>query len=259
MAEVKIEVREVGKVFFDPAKGAETVALEKTTFQIRDQEIISLLGPSGCGKTTIINIIAGFEGPSRGQVILRGKEVSQPGRDRGVIFQEESLFPWLAVEDNISFGLRMMGRDPKEYREAVRRLIGLVGLTGFEGHYPHELSGGMKQRVAIARVLVNEPEVLLMDEPFGSLDSQTRVKMQQLLLKVWEQLKPTILFVTHDVDEAIYLGDRILVMTARPGRIKADIRVPIGRPRAYEIVTSEEYVEIKRKVLKLMEEESGDW
>ena len=251
--ENKISLKEDTKVF-----GEGTVALEQLSMEVRPNEIACLLGPSGCGKSTVLNLIAGFEFPTSGEVSLDGRSILKPGPDRGVIFQEHALFPWLNVEQNIAFGKKLRGGvgDEVRYGGSVKKYVELMGLNSFEGHYPRQLSGGMKQRVAIARVLVNEPEVMLMDEPFAALDAQTRLSMQMLLLGVWERLRTTILFITHDIDEAVFLGDRIYVMTARPGRIKTLIPAPLGRPRYYEMVLSTAFNETKARIFELIKEET---
>jgi NitT/TauT family transport system ATP-binding protein len=251
--ENKISLGEVTKVF-----GEGTVALERFSMEVQPNEIVCLLGPSGCGKSTVLNLIAGFEFPTSGEVSLDGKPIAKPGPDRGVIFQEHALFPWLNVTQNIAFGRKLRGgvEDEVRYKESVKKYVALMGLNSFEHHYPRQLSGGMKQRVAIARVLVNEPEVMLMDEPFAALDAQTRLSMQMLLLEVWERLRTTILFITHDIDEAVFLGDRIYVMTARPGRIKTLIPVSLDRPRRYEMVLSPSFNETKARIFELIKEET---
>ncbi len=253
MGEAKIRVKDLCKTF-EPSErsSGETEALREIDFEMREGEILCLLGPSGCGKTTVLNIIAGFQKPSRGEVLVNGRSVDKPGPDRGVIFQEHGLFPWRTALQNIIFGPQMMGRRLSESLALADQYINLIGLSGFQNHYPHELSGGMQQRVAIARVLVNQPEILLMDEPFGKLDAQTRATMQILLLDVWEKIRPTILFITHDIDEAIFLGDRILVMSCRPGRIIKEFKVTLNRPRDYEIIATLAYLEIKREILNLL-------
>lgn len=253
MVEVKIQVKDLWKTFEPSEKSSGgTEALRGINFEIQEGEMLCLLGPSGCGKTTVLNIIAGFQKPSRGEVLVNGRRVDKPGQDRGVIFQEHGLFPWRTVLQNIIFGPQMMGRQLAESLALADQYINLIGLSGFQNHYPHELSGGMQQRVAIARVLANQPDILLMDEPFGRLDAQTRAAMQILLLDVWEKLRPTILFITHDIDEAIFLGDRILVMSCRPGKIVKEFEVKLNRPRDYEIVTTSAYLEIKREILSLL-------
>lgn len=249
----KIKLEGVTKVF-----GGETVALEHLFMEVLPNEILCLLGPSGCGKSTVLNLIAGFEFPTSGRISLDGKAITGPGPDRGVIFQEHALFPWLNVTENIAFGRKLRGgvEDEVRYGASVNKYVELMGLRSFEHHYPKQLSGGMKQRVAIARVLMNEPEVMLMDEPFAALDAQTRLSMQMLLLGVWERLRTTILFITHDIDEAVFLGDRIYVMTARPGKIKTLIPVPLERPRRYEMVLSSSFNETKARIFELIREET---
>jgi NitT/TauT family transport system ATP-binding protein len=224
-----LEIKDVSKLFDVDHKKME--ALRDINLSIGENEFICFIGPSGCGKTTLLRIIAGLEAPSSGEVFLDGVPIKGPGPERGMVFQEYSLFPWRTVLENVEFGPELKGT-PKEKRvERSRQYIKMVGLERFEQRYPHELSGGMKQRVAIARALVNDPKALLMDEPFGALDAQTRNIMQSELLRIWEEEKKTVIFVTHSVDEAIYLADRIVIMSARPGRIKDVIRVNIPRPR----------------------------
>jgi NitT/TauT family transport system ATP-binding protein len=227
----------------------ETLAIEEITLGVRDGEFVCLLGPSGCGKTTLLNLFAGFERPSGGHVYLDGREIAGPGPDRGVVFQEHALFPWLTVRDNVGCGRRVRARPAAEQREIVRRELALVGLEGFDGHYPHQLSGGMRQRVAIARVLANEPEVLLMDEPFAALDAITRAALQVELIRIWKETGKTIVFVTHNIEEAVVLGDRIAVMTPRPGRVLAVIGVGLPKPRD---VNSPEFNEIEREARALL-------
>jgi NitT/TauT family transport system ATP-binding protein len=250
----KVVLEDVAKEF---ATGRQRLlAVERISLAIHEQEFACLLGPSGCGKSTVLNLVAGFEQPTRGRVAVDGVVVSRPGPDRAVVFQEPALFPWLSVLDNITFGPRTGGQPPAVYGPLAREYVELVGLTGFEHHYPAELSGGMKQRVGIARVLVLRPDVLLMDEPFGSLDAQTRTLMQELLLRVWEQAHQTVLFITHDVEEALLLADTVYVMTARPGRIKQRLVVELPRPRTIEETTSATFNALKREVLALIREES---
>ncbi|EAX46835.1 ABC transporter related [Thermosinus carboxydivorans Nor1] len=250
----KLIIDDVSKVFSDGK--TEVTALSNTSFAVRPNEFITILGPSGCGKSTILKIIAGLEEPSSGRVLLDGREIKGPGADRGMVFQSYTLFPWLTVRQNIEFGLEVAGRPKAERRDIAHHYLEKIGLKGFENAYPQNLSGGMKQRVAIARALANDPEVLLMDEPFGALDAQTRTVMQELLVDVWEESHKTILFVTHDVDEAVFLGDTIYVMTARPGKIKERIEVPLPRPRTFDVKLSPVFLEIKRQVLELIREES---
>jgi len=232
-------------------------ALEAVTFDVFPHEFLCIVGPSGCGKSTLLNAIAGFSLPTSGRLIANGVEVTLPGPDRGMVFQEYALFPWMTVADNISFGLKVKKLPKEKIREKVDTLLAKLQLVDFRDRFPKDLSGGMKQRVAIARVLVNEPEVMLMDEPFAALDAQTRIAMQMLLLRVWERLRTTILFITHDIDEAVFLGDRIYVMTARPGKIKSLIPVPLERPRRYEMVTSPAFNATKAKIFDLIKEETS--
>ncbi len=256
-ATAKIELRNVTKTFHDARRGRDTVAVEDFALAVPEGEFLCLLGPSGCGKSTVLNLVAGFERPSRGEVLLDGGPILRPGPDRGVVFQEPTLFPWLTVLDNITFGPRMNGGRPEDYLPAAARYIALMGLSGFERHRPYELSGGMKQRVAIARAWITDPKVLLMDEPFGALDAQTRLMMGELLIRVWEQARTTVFFVTHDVEEAIFLADRVCLMTTRPGRIKQEIRVPFPRPRNYEaLILNTRYGELKQQVFHSIREET---
>ena len=248
----RIVARGLRKQFTDIARQEEVVAIEGIDLEIGDDEFLTVLGPSGCGKTTLLNIVAGFEATSGGEVLVDGESVLRPGPDRGVVFQEYALFPWLTVEQNIEFGLRERGVRKAERRARVRQQIASVGLSGFARRYPQELSGGMRQRVGLARVLVNDPKILLMDEPFAALDAQTRTIMQQELLRVWSAERRTAIFVTHNIEEAILLGDRVVVMTARPGRIKDIVAVNLQRPRD---VTSAEFNEIRRRVALLLEHE----
>jgi NitT/TauT family transport system ATP-binding protein len=231
-------------------------ALEDIELEVGAREFAALLGPSGCGKSTLLNMVAGFERPTRGGVRAAGEEVTAPSPQRAVVFQEPALFPWLSVLDNVVFGPKTQGEPAAAYRSRARQILEQVGLVGFESHYPAELSGGMRQRVGIARVLIMQPQILLMDEPFGSLDAQTRSLMQELLLEVWERHQQTVLFITHDIEEALLLADRVHVMTARPGRIKKTLRVALPRPRAMEITTSPEFNHLRREVLALIREES---
>ncbi len=249
-----VQLVDVWKEFLK--RGRRVEALQAIDFAVERNEFAAILGPSGCGKSTLLNMVAGFDRPTRGRVLVGGEPVEGPDPRRGVVFQEPALFPWYTVLDNITFGPRTVGRAPAEYRPRVEALLEQVGLRGFESHYPAELSGGMKQRVGIARVLVMEPQVLLMDEPFGALDAQTRSLMQELLLSVWERRHQTVLFITHDIEEALLLADSVSVMTARPGRIKKRLVVDLPRPRTLELTTSGVFNELKREVLALIREES---
>ena len=247
---VSIQIAGLSKVFTRNKK--QVTALRGFDLSMRSGEFACLLGPSGCGKTTVLRIVAGLESRTSGSVRVRGKEVSDAGPDRGMVFQEFALFPWRTVQANIEFGLEVKGVPLERRREISGRLIELVGLEGFEDAHPIQLSGGMKQRVGIARALANDPEVLLMDEPFGSLDAQTRNLMQKELLRIWSATGKTVLFVTHSVDEAVFLADRIVVMTARPGKVREIIDVGLPRPRDR---TSQEFIRVRGKVLSELDEE----
>ena len=225
-------------------------ALDEIDLEVGDGEFVALLGPSGCGKSTLLNLVAGFEEATSGTLLVHGQTVNKPGPDRGVVFQEAALFPWLSVWENVIFGPKTQGQPPKDYVERANDMLRIVGLSDFKNHLPVQLSGGMRQRVGIARILTLGSRVLLMDEPFGALDAQTRLTMQELLLSVWQQLKPTIVFVTHDIDEALFLADTIYVMSARPGRIQARMTVPLARPRTIEDTTSEAFNAMKREILQ---------
>jgi ABC-type nitrate/sulfonate/bicarbonate transport system ATPase subunit len=248
----RIVMRGLRKRFLDIARQEEVIALDGIDLEIGDDEFLTVLGPSGCGKTTLLNIVASFETATGGEVRVDGEPVRKPGPDRGVVFQEYALFPWLTVQQNVDFGLRERGTPRSERKDRVRRQIASVGLSGFERRYPHELSGGMRQRVALARVLVNDPKILLMDEPFAALDAQTRSMMQQELLGVWSAERRTAIFITHNIEEAVLLGDRVVVMTARPGRIKEIVAIELPRPRD---VTSREFHDILRRIGALLEDE----
>lgn len=248
----RVSVKNVSRTFSKKDDRSETEALEHINFDVEDGEFVCILGPSGCGKTTLLRIVAGLETQTSGEITLNGIPITGPDPKRGMVFQQYSLFPWRKVIDNITFGLELQGVGKEEARNKVEKYIELVGLEQFKNSYPHELSGGMQQRAAIARALANEPEVLLMDEPFGALDAQTRNILQDELLKIWEQKHVTFLFVTHSVDEAVFLSDRIVVMTSRPGRVKEIIKVDLPRPRSR---TSPEVNRLRDRILKLLEEE----
>lgn len=254
--EVKLRVEGLSKVFDDGNRRVE--ALTGIDLEIRKSEFVMIVGPSGCGKTTLINIIGGLETASAGSVLLDGRPVIGPGADRGMVFQGYSLFPWLTVQKNVEFGLKMKNVPAAQRREQAQRYIELVGLQGFERALPKQLSGGMKQRVAIARTLANEPEVLLMDEPFGALDAQTRVVMQELLADISRRTGTTILFITHDIDEAVLLGDRIYVMSRRPGRIRESLAVDLPQPRSHHSLVLPEFLRIKERIMEMLWRESND-
>ncbi len=231
------------------------LAIDNVSFSVPHNEFCVIVGPSGCGKSSLLYIAAGLHDTTSGRILVDGREVLEPGGDRGMVFQAYTLFPWLTVRTNIEYGPKRKGIAAPGRREIVDHYLNEVGLTAFANHYPSQLSGGMKQRVAIARALANDPAVLLMDEPFGALDSQTRMTMQKLLLRVWEREHKTVLFVTHDIDEALLLGDRVLVMTARPGRIKAEVKVNIARPRSTDLILEPEFIAFKRQLLGLLHDE----
>ncbi|HWA77018.1 MAG TPA: ABC transporter ATP-binding protein [Polyangiaceae bacterium] len=243
-------------IHFGEGKTA-VMALRGLDLEVAPGEFVSVLGPSGCGKSTIIGAVAGFTRVSTGEVLVADQPVRAPGPDRGVVFQQHTLFPWKTVLENVAFGLKMQRLNKRARREAGREVLEQVGLSEFAEHYPHQLSGGMQQRVNLARVLINRPRVILMDEPFCSLDAQTRLQMQQMLLALWHQMHMTVVFVTHDVDEAVFLSDRVVVLTHRPGSVKAELPIPLPRPRTLETLTSGDFTNLKRHALGLLLAESG--
>lgn len=249
----KLEVKQLNKTF--DTKAGSIHALCDITFEVEESEFVVIVGPSGCGKSTLINIIGGLDHQTSGSVCIEEKEVSAPGADRGMVFQGYSLFPWLDVQKNVEFGLKMKGIPSQERQKIALEYIEMVGLDQFVHAMPDQLSGGMKQRVAIARTLANQPEILLMDEPFGALDAQTRVVMQESLADISKKTGATILFITHDIDEAILLGDRILVMTKRPGRIREEIPVHLDCPRNHSALTDPGFLRIKKKIMDMFWEE----
>ncbi len=244
----KLTISGVERTFPGVNGGQPTRALDTTDLTVEDNDFITILGPSGCGKSTLLRIVAGLDRPTAGHVELDGVRVVRPGADRGMVFQSYTLFPWLTVKQNICFGLREKGVPKSEQDEIAAHYMEQVGLTGFAKHFPRMLSGGMQQRTALARALANDPKILLLDEPFGALDHQTRSLMQELLLSVWERHRKTVLFVTHDIEEAIFMANRVLVMTARPGRIKADLEVPLPHPRDYRMKTGAAFAELKERL-----------
>lgn len=250
---VVLSVRNLEKTF--PCPSGMVTALRDVSFEVYRREFMCVIGPSGCGKSTLIRILAGLEDASGGQVLLDGKLVSGPGPDRGMVFQSYTLFPWLTVKQNVMFGPQMAGQSGSTMEGEARQWIELVGLTRFENCYPHQLSGGMKQRVAIARALANQPRILLMDEPFGALDAQTRCQMQSYLLQIWKNLDITILFITHDLDEAAFLADRILVLKANPGEVNEIIEVPVPRPRTSAQFITPEFIATKYRIDQLIHPE----
>jgi ABC-type nitrate/sulfonate/bicarbonate transport system ATPase subunit len=247
-----IVFRNVYKRFRDAREGRVVHAIEDVSLDIKRGEFVTVIGPSGCGKTTLLNILAGFEQPSAGEVLLEGQRIDRPGADRGVVFQEYALFPWLTLRQNVEYGPRERGISALLIRELTDRTLGMMGLAGAENRYPHELSGGMRQRAALARVLVNDPKILLMDEPFAALDAQTRARLQREVAGLWMETRKTVLFVTHSVEEAVLLADRVVAMTAHPGRLKADVRIALPRPRD---PTSPPFNDCRRELEKLLTEE----
>jgi NitT/TauT family transport system ATP-binding protein/sulfonate transport system ATP-binding protein len=244
-----LRIEGLSRAFPGVKGGPPTQALERTDLAVEDNDFIAILGPSGCGKSTLLRIVAGLDAASSGRVVLDGEAVARPGPDRGMVFQSYTLFPWLTVRENILFGARASA-------EVADRLIARVGLRGFENHYPKMLSGGMQQRTALARALANDPKILLLDEPFGALDNQTRSLMQELLLGIWEADRKTVLFVTHDIDEAIFMSNRVAVMSARPGRVKAEVRIDLPHPRHYTMKTSPEFSRTKAELTELVRAEA---
>jgi NitT/TauT family transport system ATP-binding protein len=251
----KLQLRDI-MMTFRTRRGDEVMAVDNLSLDVYDREFLSIVGPSGCGKSTLLRVVAGLVEPTRGEVLLDGRLVTRPGADRGMVFQSYTLFPWLTVKGNVEFGPRLKGLPGKERAQLAQEYLEMVGLKGFENSYPKELSGGMMQRVAIARALANDPKVLLMDEPFGALDAQTRAIMQELLVNLWQRTPKTIIFVTHDIDEALFISDRVYIMTARPGRIKQILNVELPRPRTFEMITTPEFIEQKKMVLDAIKEES---
>ncbi|WP_458373873.1 ABC transporter ATP-binding protein [Pseudomonas laurylsulfatiphila] len=250
----RLQVDKVSLRYKKPDGGTFT-ALEEVSFEVPDQQFAVLVGPSGCGKSSLLYLTAGLAEPTSGAIYVGGQQVEGPGADRGMVFQSYTLFPWLTVRQNVEFGLKRRGMPAAQRKDIVDYYVNEVGLSGFADNYAKQLSGGMMQRVAIARALANDPQILLMDEPFGALDSQTRLQMQQLLLRVWGNSKKTVLFVTHDIDEAILLGDRVYVMGARPGRIKQILDVPIERPRNLDMVMERSFIEMKREIFGLLHDD----
>jgi NitT/TauT family transport system ATP-binding protein len=249
-----IEGRNVNLTFRPPNR-APVRALQNFDIDIREGEFLSIVGPSGCGKSTFLNVLLGLLKPDSGDVSMHGRRIAGPGTDRAMVFQEFGLLPWRTVRHNVELGLELKGMPSDARRSTSGRFIELVGLTGFEQHYPHELSGGMKQRVGLARALATDPEVLLMDEPFAALDAQTRDLMQVELLRIWQETRKTVLFVTHQIDEAIYLSDRVMVMSKRPGRAKRIFDIDLPRPRDYEMRVTPEFNELKLEIWQMLKDE----
>jgi NitT/TauT family transport system ATP-binding protein len=251
--QAKLELKDISMVF--SRRGQRFQALRDVSLQVAAGQFISIVGASGCGKTTVLRIVDGLTTPTRGQVWVDGQPVARPGPDRGFVFQQDALFPWRTVLDNVIFGLEVQGKPKREARERADVLVRLVGLSGFEQHFPHELSGGMRQRANLARALTIDPDVLLMDEPFASLDAQTREIMQSELLRIWRSNRKTVLFVTHQIDEAVYLADRVVVMTSRPGQVKAVLDVNLPRPRDLSVKRTPRFLELVDDIWRMIEEE----
>ncbi|MES2712557.1 MAG: ABC transporter ATP-binding protein [Pseudomonadota bacterium] len=266
MSRQTLHIHGVTRTFPAQGKGAPTLALQPTNLTVAPGEFVAILGPSGCGKSTLLRIVAGLDVPTGGSLALDAAPIRGPGPERGMVFQSYTLFPWLTVAENIAYGLRERGVPVAEQRATVARFIARTGLAGFENHWPKQLSGGMQQRTALARALANDPEILLLDEPFGALDHQTRELMQELLLEIWQEAdtleesgsaggRKTVLFVTHDIDEAIFLASRVLVMSARPGRIKSEVPVPLPYPREWTVKTTPEFAALKARLMGDIREE----
>lgn len=246
-----LELKNVSKIYINNHQQVE--AIKNLNLSVKEREFIALVGPSGCGKTTLLKVIAGLIPATSGEVVLDGKKILSPGKDRGLVFQQFTLFPWLTVKENISFGLELQKLDSKKKTEIINHYLNVTGLKDFAEFYPKNLSGGMQQRVAIARTLANSPKILLMDEPFGSLDSQTRSQMQEFLTKLWEAERQTILFVTHDVGEAAFLADTVYVLSKRPMEIKNAFSVPFARPRTHTLKHTKEFFEFENKIAQELE------
>ena len=244
-----LRLHHLSKTYFDPYAGAHVTAVQDLSLEVKQGEFVSIVGPSGCGKTTLVNMIAGFVPLSGGEILIDGRAVSGPGPDRGVVFQSFALFPWKSVLENVAFGPRMRGLPRQECERIAREYVQLVGLSNSENRYPAELSGGMQQRVGVARALANKPDVLLMDEPFASVDAQTRMTLQEELTRIWLARRPTIVFITHDVEEAVFLADRVVVLSK--GRVLTEIAVPLARPRAWDaLMEDREFKALAAKVLQ---------
>lgn len=254
---VKLSIEHLSKRYWFEREDREVLAVSDVSLAVEDGEFLAIVGPSGCGKTTLLNIVAGLLPYEDGIVSIDGKQVKGPGVDRAVVFQHSSLLPWRTIAGNVRYGMEMQGRfDEAIMRQRTDHFVKMVGLNGFERHFPNELSGGMQQRVNLARALAADPKVLLMDEPFAALDAQTREFMQAELLKIWSQDRKTVLFITHQINEAVYLADRVAVMSARPGRLKGVFKIPFGRPRTLSLKRDPQFLEIEDSIWQLIEEES---
>ena len=254
----RIQLQGVHKHFAQPGKGDSQQVLSDVSLELQHGEFVCLLGASGCGTSTLLNLVAGFEQPDGGRLLCDGRPITGPGPERGMVFQQPTLFPWLTVRQNVDFGPRMAGQRAADYAARADEFLRLVGLADFADHHPWQLSGGMRQRAALARAWLPEPEILLMDEPFGALDAQTRLAMQELLTGIWQQKRTTILFVTHDVDEALFLADRVVILSSRPGRIRQELQVPFERPSSCEdLVADPRFGALKRDILHMLREEAA--
>jgi NitT/TauT family transport system ATP-binding protein len=251
----KLQASEISMEYYQPRTGKRLLAIDRLSLDIAEGEFVSVVGPSGCGKTTFLKIVDGLVSATSGRLMLDGKVIVEPGRERALVFQDASLFPWFTVQRNVAYGLECQGVRPAEANERVQRFINMVGLSGFESCFPYELSGGMQQRANLARALAVDPELLLMDEPFASLDAQTREIMQEELLNIWRQTGKTVLFITHQINEAIYLSDRVLVLSARPARLLADLPIDIPRPRALGVKRQPRFLEIEDHIWELIDGE----
>lgn len=254
-APVQIDIRHVGKVFGGKGGDSAVIALDDVNLTIRKGEFISLLGPSGCGKSTLLSIVAGFQGVSSGKIEQNGRPILRPEPSRTVVFQDYALFGWMTVQQNVEFGLKAKGMAKRDRAAIARELIALVRLSGFEDKYPHQISGGMKQRAAIARALAPDPDILLMDEPFGALDAQTRVLLQEEIARISSEAGKTVLFVTHGIDEAVFLADRVVVMSPRPGRVRQEVNVPLPRPRTAEMRSDPWFVQTVNELWETLKPE----
>jgi len=255
VAQIKLQATGLRHEYYQPRTGGRLLALDNIDLHVDDGEFVTIVGPSGCGKTTFINLCDGLLKPTAGKIDIDGKQVTGPGTDRGMVFQDSCLMPWRTVFKNVIFGLECQGLDNAEGQERARKFINLVGLQGFEDHYPHELSGGMQQRCNLARALTVDPKILIMDEPFASLDAQTREIMQKELLRIWSEAKKTVLFITHQINEAIYLADRVIIFGARPGRVKQTLKIDLPRPRDLSLKRDPRFLELENRVWEQIEEE----
>jgi NitT/TauT family transport system ATP-binding protein len=254
----KLQARDVSLEYFQSRTGKSLLALDRITLDVMEGEFVSIVGPSGCGKTTFLSVVDGLIEATSGAIFVDGEQVSRPGPDRAVVFQDASLLPWRTVLDNVIYGLECIGLRKREARERAMHFIDMVGLSGFETSYPHELSGGMQQRVNLARALVMDPKILLMDEPFAALDAQTREAMQEELLQIWKKAAKTVLFITHQIDEAIFLSDRVIVFSARPGRVSADVKVDIERPRSLRLKRDPRFHALEDRIWGLIQGDPDD-